>query len=115
MLSGGMAWAAFFLMGEIRNHMVKPSNISKIWSSDALAGCKELLFKIIEQGAAFNHAKQFIKETCNRLIEQLRILHQMVAGLTYTQVLQRLRLYIINFFVCPLNDLKLHSFFWHNT
>ena len=37
--------------------------VSKIWSSDALAGYKELLFKIIEQGAAFNHAKQFIEET----------------------------------------------------
>jgi hypothetical protein len=94
MLSGGMAWATSFLMGEIRNHMVKPSNTSKIWSSDALAGGrKELLFKIIEQGAPFNHANQFIEETCNRLVEQLRILHQMVAGLTYTQVLQRLCLH----------------------
>ncbi|OAX31896.1 hypothetical protein K503DRAFT_787545 [Rhizopogon vinicolor AM-OR11-026] len=34
-------------------------------------GCKELMFKIIDQGAAFNHADQFIEEACNRLVEQL--------------------------------------------
>ncbi|KAJ8586970.1 hypothetical protein M405DRAFT_742712 [Rhizopogon salebrosus TDB-379] len=34
-------------------------------------GCKELMFKIIEQETAFAHANQFIEETCNRLVEQL--------------------------------------------
>jgi hypothetical protein len=34
-------------------------------------GCKELMFKIIEQGTAFNHADQFVDEACNRLVEKL--------------------------------------------
>jgi hypothetical protein len=34
-------------------------------------GCKELVFKIIEQGTAFNHADQFIEEACNRVVEKL--------------------------------------------
>jgi len=29
-------------------------------------GCKELMFKIIEQGTAFNHTDQFVDEACNR-------------------------------------------------
>ncbi|OAX38710.1 hypothetical protein K503DRAFT_770217 [Rhizopogon vinicolor AM-OR11-026] len=36
-------------------------------------GYKELIFKILEQGAAFNHANQFIEEACNRLVEQFDI------------------------------------------
>jgi hypothetical protein len=71
MLSGGMVWAASLSMREIHNHMVKPSNASKIWSSDALAGVQELMFKIIKHGAAFNYANQIIEETCNRLVKQL--------------------------------------------
>ncbi|KAG1823743.1 uncharacterized protein BJ212DRAFT_1262287 [Suillus subaureus] len=34
-------------------------------------GCKELMFKIIEQGATFNHAEQFVKEACDCLTEKL--------------------------------------------
>ncbi|KAG1851931.1 hypothetical protein F4604DRAFT_1592184, partial [Suillus subluteus] len=34
-------------------------------------GCKELMFKIIGEGAAFNHADQFIDEACNRLADEL--------------------------------------------
>ncbi|OAX37464.1 hypothetical protein K503DRAFT_857339 [Rhizopogon vinicolor AM-OR11-026] len=34
-------------------------------------GCKELMFKILERGAAFHYADQFIEHACNRLVEQL--------------------------------------------
>ncbi|KAG1819327.1 hypothetical protein EV424DRAFT_1323472 [Suillus variegatus] len=34
-------------------------------------GCKELMFKIIGEGAAFNHADQFVDEACSRLAEKL--------------------------------------------
>ncbi|KAG1884364.1 hypothetical protein F4604DRAFT_1677006 [Suillus subluteus] len=34
-------------------------------------GCKELMFKIIGEGAAFNHADQFVDEACNRLADKL--------------------------------------------
>ncbi|KAG1875466.1 hypothetical protein DFJ58DRAFT_650269, partial [Suillus subalutaceus] len=34
-------------------------------------GCKELMFKIIGEGAAFNHADQFVDEACNCLADKL--------------------------------------------
>ncbi|KAG2089237.1 uncharacterized protein F5147DRAFT_587260 [Suillus discolor] len=34
-------------------------------------GCKDLMFKILDQGAAFKHAKQFLSETCSFLVEKL--------------------------------------------
>ncbi|KAG1855612.1 hypothetical protein F4604DRAFT_1685709 [Suillus subluteus] len=34
-------------------------------------GCKDLMFKILDQGAAFKHAEQFVSETCSFLVEKL--------------------------------------------
>ncbi|KAG1830107.1 hypothetical protein EV424DRAFT_1315804 [Suillus variegatus] len=34
-------------------------------------GCKDLMFKILNQGAAFKHAQQFLSETCSFLVEKL--------------------------------------------
>ncbi|KAG1857218.1 hypothetical protein C8R48DRAFT_804605 [Suillus tomentosus] len=34
-------------------------------------GCKDLMFKILDQGAAFKHAQQFLSETCSFLVEKL--------------------------------------------
>ena len=34
-------------------------------------GCKDLMFKILDQGAAFKHAEQFISEACSFLVEKL--------------------------------------------
>lgn len=34
-------------------------------------GCKELMFKLLDQGAAFHHAEHFISEACHLLVEKL--------------------------------------------
>ncbi|KAG2061314.1 hypothetical protein BDR06DRAFT_1041074, partial [Suillus hirtellus] len=34
-------------------------------------GCKELMFKIIGEGAAFNHTDRFVDEACSHLAEKL--------------------------------------------
>ncbi|KAG1884083.1 hypothetical protein F4604DRAFT_1574904 [Suillus subluteus] len=34
-------------------------------------GCKDLMFKILDQGVAFKHAEQFVSETCSFLVEKL--------------------------------------------
>ncbi|KAG1742890.1 hypothetical protein EDB19DRAFT_1633654 [Suillus lakei] len=34
-------------------------------------GCKDLMFKILDQGAAFHHAEHFISEACCFLVEKL--------------------------------------------
>jgi len=35
------------------------------------SGCKEIMFKVIDKGAGFNHAGEFIDESCDRLVGQL--------------------------------------------
>ncbi|KAG1827298.1 uncharacterized protein BJ212DRAFT_1257044, partial [Suillus subaureus] len=34
-------------------------------------GCKELMFKLLDQGAAFHHAEHFISEACHLLVVKL--------------------------------------------
>ncbi|KAG1768509.1 hypothetical protein EDD22DRAFT_872088 [Suillus occidentalis] len=34
-------------------------------------GCKELMFKLLDQGAAFRHAEHFISEACHLLVDKL--------------------------------------------